>query len=539
MDRKIQLLDCTLRDGAYIVDGKFGTPPIKGIIKKLQDANVDIIECGWLKNYQHKEGYTYYHEPNDLKQYLSEKNGRALYTVMIDWDRYDLHNLPPCDEKSVDAIRIVFPKDKFEEGISVGNLVQKKGYRIFFQAANTLNYSDEELERLAADVNKIQPEALSIVDTFGAMYAEDLNRIVSILNKNLDVNIGLGFHSHNNQQLSFALAMQFADMLSLGDRQIILDCSLCGMGRGAGNAATELIAGYLNRKYQCNYDMNIILDAIDMYIKTFNARYEWGYSTPYLIAGMYCAHINNIAYLLENHRTNAKDMRNIIESLSPDERQRYDYDLLEKHYLDYQTRIVDDEEVLAALKKNMHSKRILLLSPGTSIDTQGEKIQAYIDRYHPIVIGINAICNGYKCDYIFFCNQTRYEYAKEIYTEQFGSTKKIVASNVKINTDDDKNNIIVNYNLLIKRGWKHFDNSTITCLRLMNRLHIKEVAIAGFDGFTSNYSENYYDVSLPNLNPENRWDELNKEIRDMFEDFKKTINGSMNIEFVTTSKFDI
>lgn len=49
--KKIQLLDCTLRDGAYIVDAKFGVPAIKGIIKKLQDADVDIIECGWLKKY--------------------------------------------------------------------------------------------------------------------------------------------------------------------------------------------------------------------------------------------------------------------------------------------------------------------------------------------------------------------------------------------------------------------------------------------------------------------------------------------------------
>ena len=46
--KRIQLLDCTLRDGAYIVDAKFGTPAIKGIVGKLEDANIDIIECGWL-----------------------------------------------------------------------------------------------------------------------------------------------------------------------------------------------------------------------------------------------------------------------------------------------------------------------------------------------------------------------------------------------------------------------------------------------------------------------------------------------------------
>lgn len=59
MGKRVQLLDCTLRDGAYIVDAKFGVPAIKGIIKKLQDADVDIIECGWLKNTPHEEGTSF------------------------------------------------------------------------------------------------------------------------------------------------------------------------------------------------------------------------------------------------------------------------------------------------------------------------------------------------------------------------------------------------------------------------------------------------------------------------------------------------
>ena len=42
-------LDCTLRDGAYINNAEFGKPAMRGIISKLQDAHVEIIECGWLK----------------------------------------------------------------------------------------------------------------------------------------------------------------------------------------------------------------------------------------------------------------------------------------------------------------------------------------------------------------------------------------------------------------------------------------------------------------------------------------------------------
>ena len=318
--KKIQLLDCTLRDGAYIVDAKFGVPAIKGIIKKLQDADVDIIECGWLKNTPHEEGTSFYHVPEDLEQYVQKRREDTTYVAMIDWDRYDLQYLPQRDGKSLDAIRVVFPHGKHKEGIAVGKKIAKKGYQVFFQAANTLAYSDEELVELAEEMNQINPVAVSVVDTFGAMYQEDLERIVHVLNEKLNPQIRLGFHSHNNQQLSFALTMQFVELLQLTDRGCIVDASLCGMGRSAGNATTELVANYLNLKQYCNYDMNQIMDAIDMYMQYFQENYTWGYSTPYFIAGMYCCHVNNIAYLLKNHRTNALDMRNIIESLSPEER---------------------------------------------------------------------------------------------------------------------------------------------------------------------------------------------------------------------------
>lgn len=535
MNGKVQLLDCTLRDGAYIVDADFGTPAIKGIIKKMQDANIDIIECGWLKDSPHKEGSTFYHLPSDLEQYLFVKSTHSQYVAMIDWDRYNLDNLPDYDGKSIDAIRVVFPQKKFKEGIALGRIIEQKGYQVYFQAANTLGYSDAELIALAEETNKAHPVALSVVDTFGAMFGEDLAHIVSILDKHLDKEIKLGFHSHNNQQLSFALCMQFVEILKESGRGIMLDSSLCGMGRGAGNATTELVANYLNHKQQGNYDMNVIMDAIDMYMKNFMENFEWGYSTPYFISGMYCAHVNNIAYLLQNHRANAKDMRNIIESLSEEERKKYDYDLLEEKYLDYQNKIVDDESVLNDLKKEFAGRKVLLLLPGKSVREEKEKILSYIQKNNPLIIGINAVLEEYRYDYLFFSNHVRYDYAKEIYTDLFAANKRIVASNIK--TEPEENEQIVNFNLLVKRGWEHFDNSGIMCLRLLNKLHVTDVAMAGFDGFSDVYADSYADASLPRINPGKKWEELNEEIRDMLQDFKNMTSDYMKLSFVTKSRF--
>lgn len=533
---KISLLDCTLRDGAYIVDSMFGAASMKGIITQLQDARVDIIELGWLKDKPHKEGSSYYHVPADAEQYLVQKNPNALYVAMIDWDRYDDSILPPYDGKSIDAIRVVFPYGKHKQGIEIGNRIKAKGYIVMYQAANTLAYSDEDIIAMAKDMNEAKPASLSIVDTFGAMYEDDLERLATCMDAHLDKSIKMGIHTHNNQQMAFALSLKFIDILKDSGRDIMIDASLSGMGRGAGNATTELIANYLNKKCGTHYNVDAIMDAIDVYMGYYQEHYEWGYSTAYCIAGMYCCHVNNIAYLLKNHRASSKDMRLIIESLSPEDRKKYDYDLLEEKYIQNQSHYVDDENAIAALKERLGDKRVLLICPGKSAIDEQEKIQEYRIINKPVTIGVNAIVSGYAYDYLIFTNPARYTYAKNKYPEIFKNTPRIVLSNIK--TVADENEYIVAFNSVVKRGWKHFDNAAICALRFIDRIGLQNVAIAGFDGFKNEYNESYADAYLPTLNPDNKWDELNEEIIEIFADYKKHAQNCRNIYFITDSLFD-
>ena len=535
--RKINLLDCTLRDGAYIVNSEFGTPAIKGIINRMQEANVVIVECGWLKNPPHKEGTTYFHVPADVEQYLDRKDKRSLLVAMIDWDRYDLSVLPPCDGKSIAAIRVVFPHAHYREGVAVGQKIAEKGYLVFYQAANTLEYTDEELADLAKCINEVRPVSLSVVDTFGAMYHEDLERIVRTLDRELDPAVKLGFHSHNNQQLSFSLTQRFIELLHDAERDIVVDASLCGMGRGAGNTTTELLANFLNLKYHANYDMNVILDTIDVYMQYFLENYHWGYSIPYFIAGMYCCHVNNIAYLLQNHRTAAKDMRNIIGSLTPEQRRKYDYDLLERKFIENQSRVVDDNLNIQNLEKEFSDRTVLLIAPGKSIIEEESKIQKYIKELRPIVIDVNAVNLRYDADYLLLTNRARYEYARENYRDKFMRLKKILFSNIK--TDGEPDETIINFDRVVKRGWEHFDNAVIVALRLLDKLRVKKVAIAGFDGFKKKYSDSYADISLPILKSDGKWDELNEEIKSMYRDFRLATRNDMKVEFITKSIFDL
>lgn len=533
---KIQLLDCTLRDGAYIVDSKFGDAAIRGIIGKLQDVGAEVIECGWLKDKEHEAGSSFFHMPDDIIPYLTSKKNNITYSVMIDWDRYKVDTLPAYDGRSIDAVRVVFPHGKFVEGMDVGRRIKEKGYKVLFQSANTLAYSDEDLVALAIEANKLKPVALSVVDTFGAMFEEDLDRIISILDKHLDPDIKLGFHSHNNQQLAFALTCHFIRFFADKNRDIMVDATLCGMGRGAGNATTELVVSFLNRKCGYHYNLDAVMDAIDIYMGYFKENYRWGYSTPYFIAGMYQCHVNNIAYLLNNHRTSAKDMRNIIQSMDQADRIKYDYDLLEQKYLKIVNRKVDDEAVRRELVEKLSGRTVVLIAPGRSSLDEQERIKAFASEKNAVLVAVNALLPGYVYDYAFFVNPARYEYALGQDSDEFKRVRKILLSNIK--TEGSENEMIVAYDHAIKQGWPHFDNAVICALRLLDWLGIEEVSIAGFDGFKTRYNESYADPQLPSLNPDNKWDELNEEIRSMFAEFKENAVNCRKIHFLTESYFE-
>lgn len=530
----IELLDCTLRDGAYITNGDFGTKVIKGILLNLVNANVNYVEVGWLKNIKYQPGSVYYNCADDVRQYLPSNQNQSI-VVMMDYGRYDIENLENYDKLSFDTIRLVFPLEKYEEAIRFSFKLREKGYKICLQAANTQSYSDEQIIKLIHLANEANPISLSIVDTFGTMYSTDLNRLFMLINNNLDKNIKLGFHSHNNLQLSFSLAIEFAKLCKETKRNGIIDSSLCGMGRGAGNTCTELITNYLNNNYDANYDLNLIMDTIDIYMKNFLMNYKWGYSIPYCIAGQLGSHVNNIAYLQTTHKTKFRDMKIILESMPKSQRKAYDYDKLENLYINYLSKEIDDTDAINKLHNKFKDKDIMLIVPGSSAIKEIKKIKKELKNKDYLVVGINSFFPEYKYDYLFFANSVRYNYISEQNIEKFGLVEKIITSNIKTKTDLN-NEYVINYNLLIKRGWKYFDNTTIIAIRFFEKMGAKSINFVGFDGYCS-FNNDYGDKLLQIDLNEDEKQVLNNDIISMLEDFTSK-NKNLPLNFLTGSKLD-
>lgn len=268
----IKVLDCTLRDGAYVTNAFFGENCIKNIIKNLNDAKIEIIECGWLCNKEKLKGDVLFNKPEDLGKYQLKKN--AEFALMFDFGKYSPENLTH-NSGIVDIIRIAFHKEELDKISFVLEKVKSMGYKVFLQPSNILGYDEKEIEKLCRRANFTGVEALYIVDSYGSMFPEDLDRIMPVFYENTDKNIDLGFHSHNNIQLSLGLTIQFINYMK--SRNIIVDSSLCGIGRGAGNTKTELLTEYLNRSGH-SYNTSCIWETIENNLTPLYQKYNWEYN---------------------------------------------------------------------------------------------------------------------------------------------------------------------------------------------------------------------------------------------------------------------
>lgn len=533
--KNIRVLDCTLRDGGRVINCAFPNREIKELTERLANAKIDIIEVGFLRDWRdvnYQGNSTFFTDVDQIKPFLDKSKKNVMYVAFIDYGMFDFDVLKPFDGTSIDGIRFGFTKANYNEArediLKCAVKIKEKGYKLFLQGVNSLNYSDREILELVDEVNEIHPYSFGIVDTYGAMYIDDVDRLFGLIDHNMKADICINFHSHNNYQLSFAFAQEVIK-LSGGTRQVIIDSTLNGMGKVAGNLNTELIIDYLVRKLHYDYEFDNILDMIDDHIHKYSQNNKWGYSIPAMMAGIYKSHPNNIIYLTEKFRLNTKDVGKLLSMIDPQKRQSYDYDNIEECYIEYMDNKVDDYKSIERLKKLIGEREVLVLVPGESLNTYREIIDNYVMSENVFIISVNYI-SDYQQSYGFFGNQKRYNRTS---CKRLGR-KVIVSSNVEAETED----IVVNYASLINRGYKYFENSTIMLLNLLKRLEVNKIAIAGFDGFEYKKDNNYADESFQNYRHIEEFENLNIEIAKMFNEIVKILNGKCAIHFITPSRFE-
>jgi 4-hydroxy 2-oxovalerate aldolase len=355
------------------------------------------------------------------------------------------------------------------------------------------------------------------------MYKKDLLRMFYLIDHNLEKNIVIGFHSHNNLQLSFSNAQEL--ILLNREREMILDTSVFGMGRGAGNLCTELLMQYMNENIAQKYDVVPILEIIDTYIYPIYTKYFWGYSVPYYIASVNKCHPNYATYLINKQTITVRDIHSIIKTMDINKRTLYDEKYITELYLSYQKHYIDDNESLKKIKSICGDKEVLVLAPGNSLVKESDTIEEYIELNKPVVISVNFIPDTIKVDFVFVSNIRRFTNFDELYT--MNKVKIVCTSNITTKCDEDL--IIVNYASYLNAEPLIFDNAGLMLLNLLHKTGIKQVILAGFDGFSLDRKNNYFTEKLKNIADDEQLLEMNKSISEKLYKLRQF----MYIDFLT------
>lgn len=527
--KSIKVLDVTLRDGGCVNNFNFGQTYMEKILAAQETAGVDIIEMGYIdENKGSISGRTQYiNEQVISENIMKNKKPGVTYVAMIDYGKFDVNKLQHRTEKTIDGIRMAFHKKNRLDVVSLGKEIISKGYQFYIQPMITLRYSDAELLELIEVVNSELPNAAGfyIVDTFGEMRPNDMNRILNLVDHNLIPTMAIGFHSHNNLQMSYSNAVTLLQFPT--NRELMLDSSIMVMGKGAGNLNTELLLEHLNLYYGKTYDTSPLLEVIDKVINQLHSEFYWGYAIEYYLSSIHHCTPSYASHFYDKHMLPIEQVGDLLSMLEEDKKISFDKNYAEELYRQYnESKAVDDTSVVDDLKNELIGKSVLLVAPGKSMGEAKDLIVNYSNRADVITIGLNATL-GYSFDYLL---TTR----RDIYDDAVSKGKKvIVTSNV---SKGGRGNVrVLNYSNWIDVDSNTHDSSAVIAMNLLYNCGVKDIMLAGFDGFSVNINENYYD---PNMRHP-----VNAEQAEFRNKYYKEFIGKMRMRgvkmtFLTPSKYE-
>lgn len=327
MTKKIQILDCTLRDGGYANNWAFSIECITQTLELLNNSSIDYIECGFLTNNKPNiSSTTLFSSIDELNSYLPSGIDITKTSLMLKIGEYDESKILPACAESCSTIRIIFKKYQINNALKCAKNLTDKGYKIFLNPTFITLYSEDEIKLLLDKVNEIIPFGFSLVDSIGCFDKNSLNKIIHTTDKILDEKITLCLHTHNSLQLSMANAQTFLE--SKLNRDIILDSTLYGMGRGAGNLRTEIIADYLNSNYSKTYNIETLYTLLDKYYYELYETYRWGFSLKYYLCAKLGLHTDYGYYLVKKCNISHSRASKILSLIPKEKREIFDENLI-------------------------------------------------------------------------------------------------------------------------------------------------------------------------------------------------------------------
>jgi len=319
-NEKMELLDCTIRDGGYLNNWNFTNEQIIDCYKAVTDAGYDYFEIGYKrkKNKNDKiNGKWYYLEDKYIDDILNKFKGCKI-AVMIEplKNDIDIDDFVHRDKSNISLIRVLTKNDADQKHIiKICKQLIDYGYDVTLNISYSNMISDNDIIKFVADYHNLNLKAIYLADSYGGFniinIPSQLHKFYIELNK-YNSNISFGFHCHNNNE----------NALSKTNMAIFHGCSMIdscigGLGRGAGNLKSEQLLSYLHKN---NPDYIKIITPLILYYDKYILSKKQYNNCPYIrthpyyiISGTLSVHPNYISEIFKNKTNVKQDLELIIK----------------------------------------------------------------------------------------------------------------------------------------------------------------------------------------------------------------------------------
>ena len=285
---EIKVLDVTVRDGGLMNNHRFSDDMVRGVYNACVQAGIDYMEIGYKTSKRivspDEYGPWKFCDESDIRRIVGDNHASTKISVMADAGRCDYEDdILPKKDSVIDMVRVATYIHQIPIALDMLKDAHEKGYEttVNLMAASTV--PDRELEEALALLADSTVDVIYLVDSFGAFYSEQVHYLFDLYAKHtLLKGKTVGMHAHNNQQLAYANTIEAAIKGAN-----LLDSSMAGLGRGAGNCQTELLLGFLHNP---KYHLRPVLQCIQQHIEPMRKDLRWGFDIPYMITGFLNQH---------------------------------------------------------------------------------------------------------------------------------------------------------------------------------------------------------------------------------------------------------
>jgi len=223
-----------------------------------------------------------YCDDDKIREITEGVESNMKLSVMVDAHRVKEQVFVKADESPIDMIRVATYVKDMDKAIELVKKCHDLGYET---TVNIMAISKEIEPDMIEGLDQLAEspvDVVYVVDSFGALYCEQIEYLVKLFRKHLPERTEIGVHCHNNQQLAFSNTIE-----GIIHNANYLDASLYGIGRGPGNCPLELLIGFLKNP---KFKLSPILKAIEEQMLPMQRDIEWGYLIPYMVTGMLNEH---------------------------------------------------------------------------------------------------------------------------------------------------------------------------------------------------------------------------------------------------------